>query len=403
MTSVPPRLLLALALLSASAPLAIDFYLPSFPQIGTDLGAAASNVQLTLTAFLIGLALGQIAWGPISDRFGRLKPLLIGSVVAAAAGVLAALAPTVELLITARFIQALAAAAGIVMARAIVADVLHGFAAARAMSIMMSISGIAPILAPVIGGAIAGFVPWRGVLGIVAAIAVAQVVCVLLVIRESLPAERRTSRVEYADLGRLLAKPAFLGYTLTQSLTFATLMTYVSSSSFLYQSVIGTSAAVYGIGFAVNAAFLTVAGLFSARLAKRQVHPAQIIRSAQPVLAIGALFVLVVALAPVPKALILLPILVVTTCVGLIMGNTGALAIEQARPSVGAGSALMGGIMFLGGGLASPLGAVAGEHTAVPLAITMVVTSVLGAVAFSLARRSVARNPESEAAFATAA
>ena len=403
MTSVPPRLLLALALLSASAPLAIDFYLPSFPQIGTDLGAAASNVQLTLTAFLIGLALGQIAWGPISDRFGRLKPLLIGSVVAAAAGVLAALAPTVELLITARFIQALAAAAGIVMARAIVADVLHGFAAARAMSIMMSISGIAPILAPVIGGAIAGFVPWRGVLGIVAAIAVAQVVCVLLVIRESLPAERRTSRVEYADLGRLLAKPAFLGYTLTQSLTFATLMTYVSSSSFLYQSVIGTSAAVYGIGFAVNAAFLTVAGLFSARLAKRQVHPAQIIRSAQPVLAIGALFVLVVALAPVPKALILLPILVVTTCVGLIMGNTGALAIEQARPSVGAGSALMGGIMFLGGGLASPLGAVAGEHTAVPLAITMVVTSVLGAVAFTLARRSVARNPESEAAFATAA
>ncbi|MBC7278578.1 multidrug effflux MFS transporter [Nocardioides sp.] len=403
MTSVPPRLLLALALLAASAPLAIDFYLPSFPQIGSELGAAASDVQLTLTAFLIGLALGQIAWGPISDRFGRLKPLLIGSVVAAAAGVLAALAPTVELLIVARFLQALAAAAGIVMARAIVADVLHGFAAARAMSIMMSISGIAPILAPVIGGAIAGFVPWRGVLGIVAAIAVAQVVCVLLVIRESLPVERRTSRVEYADLGRLLAKPAFLGYTLTQALTFATLMAYVSSSSFLYQSVIGTSAAVYGIGFAVNAAFLTVAGLASARLAKRQVHPARIIRAAQPVLAIGAILVLVVAVLPVPKVLILLPILVVTTSVGLIMGNTGALAIEQARPAVGSGSALMGGIMFLGGGLASPLGAVAGEHTAVPLAITMVVTSVLGAVAFSLARRSVARNPESEAAFATAA
>lgn len=403
MTSVPPRLLLALALLSASAPLAIDFYLPSFPQIGSDLGAAASNVQLTLTAFLIGLALGQIAWGPISDRFGRLKPLLIGSVVAAVAGVLAALAPTVELLIVARFVQALAAAAGIVMARAIVADVLHGFAAARAMSIMMSISGIAPIVAPVIGGAIAGFVPWRGVLGIVAAIALLQVVVVLLVIRESLPVERRSRRVEYADLGRLLAKPAFLGYTLTQALTFATLMTYVSSSSFLYQSVIGTSAAVYGIGFAVNAAFLTVAGLVSARLAKRQVHPARIIRSAQPVLAIGAMLVLVVALLPVPKVLILLPILVVTTCVGLIMGNTGALAIEQARPSVGSGSALMGGIMFLGGGLASPLGAVAGEHTAVPLAITMVVTSILGAVTFSFARRSIARNPESEAVFATAA
>ncbi|MGH3349524.1 MAG: multidrug effflux MFS transporter [Nocardioides sp.] len=403
MTSVPPRLLLALALLSASAPLAIDFYLPSFPQIGSDLGAAASNVQLTLTAFLIGLALGQIAWGPISDRFGRLKPLLIGSVVSALAGVLAALAPSVELLIAARFVHALAAAAGIVMARAIVADVLHGYAAARAMSIMMSISGIAPILAPVIGGAIAGLVPWRGVLGIVAAIAVVQVVCVVLVIRETLPVERRTSRVEYADLGRLLAKPSFLGYTLTQSLTFATLMTYVSSSSFLYQSVIGTSAAVYGVGFAINAAFLTVAGLVSARLAKREVHPARIIRSAQPVLAGAAVLALVVALAPVPKGLILLPILIATTCVGFIMGNTGALAIEQARPSVGAGSALMGGIMFLGGGLASPLGAVAGEHTAVPLAITMVVTSTLGAVAFAFARRSVARNPESEAAFAPAA
>lgn len=400
MRTLPTRLLLVLGLLSASAPLAIDFYLASLPRIGTDLQTGASNVQLTLTAFLVGLAAGQVVWGPVSDRYGRWRPMLIGSTVAALAAVLAALAPTVELLIAARFVQAAAAAAGMVMGRAIIADVLEGFAAARAMSITMSINGLAPIVAPVLGGALADVVPWRGILGIVAAIAVVQAVCAFAFVRETHPPEKRTPKVDFADLGRLFTRPAFTGYLLTQAFGFATLMAYVSSSSFVYQSIVGASPTLYGIGFGINGTAMLVASAVSARLARHKVHPARVVTVALPVLITAAVVVLLVAVLPVPKVLVVPAFLAVTSSVGFVLGNVGALAVESARPSVGSGSALLGGVMFLAGGIASPLGGVAGEHTAVPLGLTMVVAAVLARVSFGLARHSVARDPEAEKVFA---
>ncbi len=396
---LPLRLLLVLALLSATAPLSVDFYLASFPAIATSLETDAGAVQLTLTAFLVGLGVGQVLWGPVTDHLGRVRPLLVGCTVSTLAAAVAVLAPTIEVLIGARFVQALAGAAGIVVARAVIADLLEGFAAARAMSLMMTIKSIAPVAAPAIGGAVAGHVPWRGVLGIVLAVTVLQLVGALTTVRESLPPQRRTPRVQYASLGRLFGRPAFLGYAATVLFTFGALMTYISSSSFVYQGVLGTTELVYGLLFALNAIGLTIGGLVSARLARRRVHPARTVSLALPVTVASTAAVLVVAVSPLPAWVLAMPLFPMVTSAGFVMGNTSALALQQSRDVAGAGSALVGGLMFLFGGVVSPLGGIAGDDTAVPMALVMVVSSACALGSFVLTRRYVRGHPAAERAF----
>lgn len=397
-----PRLLLALALLSATAPIATDLYLPSFLDVQESLRTDATHVQLTLTAFLIGVAVGQVLWGPVSDRFGRRNPLLIGSAVAVLAGVVVVISPNIEILIASRFLQAVAAAAGMVIARAIIADLLVGFAGARSMTLMMTIQSLAPVLAPVIGGVLAGHVSWRGVLGVILAATVLQLLMALTSVPETLPAADRASRLGYRDLVGRFGKPAFLAYVFTQAFAFGSLMSYISSSSFVYQRVLGTSSFVYGLCFAVNALGMTAAGLVAARLSRRHVHPAHVIRVAVPVLLVASVCVLVAVLSSAP-VLLVVPLFVAVTAVGFVMGNSAALAMEHTRDAAGAGSAVLGGVMFLVGGAVSPLGGLAGDDTAVPMACVMVCSAVVALICFGLARRSAARNPEGEAAFATRA
>lgn len=396
--SLPARLLLALALLSATPPIAIDFYLASFPEMKVSLGTDAAAVQLTLTAFLVGLGVGQVLWGPVSDRFGRVRPLLVGCLVSTAASAAAALAPTVEVLTAARLVHALTGAAGVVIARAIVTDLTRGLAAARAMTLMMTIGSLAPVLAPIAGGALAEHLSWRWILGIVCAITGVQVLAVVLTVRETLPSERRTPRLSYRHLAGLLRRPVYLGYAATSVFTFGAMMTYISSSSFLYQSVLGWSPLAFGIGFGVNAAGMTTSGLLSARLARRGVPPERTVARALPVSVTACALVLLVAVAPVPSVLLVGPLFVVVCCAGFLSGNTAALALEQSRDVGGAGSALLGGAMFLFGGLVSPLGGLAGDDTAVPAGIVMVTSGCCAATALLLARRAVRRRTATTAA-----
>ena len=179
----PTTLLIALAALAAVAPLATDAYLPAFAQMADDLAVSASSVQLTMTTFLVGIALGQLTIGVLSDRVGRRPLLLWGSVLALAASIGAALAPTLPVLLGARFLQGLGGAAGMVLGRAVISDRSRGITAARALSVVMAIQGIAPVVAPILG--------WRGVLGVVAAFTGLLVLMVALWVPESLPAERR--------------------------------------------------------------------------------------------------------------------------------------------------------------------------------------------------------------------
>lgn len=394
------RLLLLLAFIAAASPLAVDLYLASFPAIQTDLATTPGMVQLTLTSYLLGISIGQPLWGPVSDRYGRRRTLLVSNAITVVSSFAVVFAPTIELLIAARLVQALSAASGMVIARAMVADLAQGYAGVRALALMMTIHGMTPVLAPAVGGVLATFVPWRGVLAVLAAVVTVQLVVTLLAVPETLPRERRTPRVDYADLARVVARPAFLTYGLTLGFAVATMMAFVASASFVYQDVLGLPPVLFGIAFTLNASAMVATGLFSARLARARVHPARTVAVALPGLVGCCLLIVLAALSPWPL-LIVVPIFGNAIFCNLVMGNCMGLAMEQARGLPGAGSAMLGLFMFGISAVVTPVaGLVGGVDSAVPMAVLMAAMSVLAALTFAVGRRWVARNPASEAAFA---
>ena len=259
--SVGWPLLIVLASLAAVAPVSTDLYLPGFPAMGQELGASASAVQLTLTTFLVGLAAGQLVMGPLSDRYGRRPPLLVSTAVCVVAGVVCAVAPNIAVLAMARLVQGLSGAGGMVIGRAVIADLVTGRAAARAFTLMVTVGGVAPVLAPTIGGLLSGPVGWRGMLWTVAALCVAMFVGVLLVLRETHPRESRTAHASYAAaLRRVAGTAGYWAPVATLALSFSVMMAYISASPFVYQNVVGLSAVGYGIAFGVNACGLVATG-----------------------------------------------------------------------------------------------------------------------------------------------
>ena len=376
-------MLVVLALLVATAPIVTDLYLASLPQMQDALATSQAGVQYTLMAFLVGIGVGQLFWGPVSDRYGRRAPLLIGCSVSTVAAVLAALAPTIGVLIAVRLVQALFGAAAVVIARTIIGDLARGAEAARSMSLMMSIQTAAPMLAPVIGGTLSGHVSWRVVLGVVAALVLVQLLGAATTIRETLPAAERSVRIELRPMARLLRVPAFMGYCLMQALSFCFLMGYISNSSFVYQNTLGLPGWSYGLGFAVNALGIMGGGAAAARLARRGVAPERMLARALPTMVVASAGVLLAGLSPHPR-LLLIPLIVGTTAVGFVTGNASALALNRARDAVGvigAGSALQGGIMFVAGSLVSPLGGLVHAASAVPMALIMLVSASLATLA----------------------
>jgi DHA1 family bicyclomycin/chloramphenicol resistance-like MFS transporter len=257
------QVVLILGALSAFGPLSIDMYLPGLPSLGATFDAPAWAVQLTLTACLAGLALGQIVAGPLSDRFGRRRPLLAGVSAYAVASLLCALAPTVHTLVVLRFAQGVAGAAGIVIARAIVRDMHSGVAAARFFSLLMLVNGLAPILAPVIGGQVLTVTTWRGVFVVLAAIGALLVAAAAAGLRETLaPADRHPGGVgeTLRTFRRLLSDRVFVGHALACGLAFGAMFAYIAGSPFVIQDIYGASPQLFSVMFAVNALGLVAAG-----------------------------------------------------------------------------------------------------------------------------------------------
>ncbi|MBD7994679.1 multidrug effflux MFS transporter [Arthrobacter sp. Sa2CUA1] len=378
-------LLLVLAFLAATGPFTTDLYLPSFPEIARELGASASGVQLTLTAFLIGMAAGQLAFGPLSDRYGRFRPLLLGSGAFVLASVVCAIAPNLEVLIAARFVQGLCAAAGPVIARAVASDLTSGAAAARTFSLLMTIGGVAPVLAPVLGGILTGVWGWRGVLWTLAGIAALMFACAAAVVRETLPVGKRSQGPAFAGLGRVLRQGRFAGYVLLFASSFGVLMGYISASPFVYQSLMGLSPEVYGLMFGLNAAGMVGAGFIAARLARR-VPARRMVVWAVAVLTGAAAAMLILVLTGVPPLLLVIPLFCAVCSLGFIMGNTTALALAEAAGATGSGSAVLGGAQFLMGAAVSPLTGLAGENSALPLALVMLGSALLAGAAVALTR-----------------
>lgn len=395
-------LLVVLALLSAAAPFAVDMYLPAFTELATDLGTSAASVQLTLTAFLVGLAAGQLLIGPFSDRFGRRAPLVVATAITVVVTVVCALAPTIWLLIAMRFVQGLTASSGLVIGRAVAADRTEGAATARIFTLFSAIGGIAPVVAPLLGGVLVS-AGWRAEFWALSAIFLLMFLGALLVVPESLPPERRHIEGVAGTLRTLrgiASDRGYLGYILAFALGFAGMMSYISASPFVIENVLSMSNRAYTIVFATNAAGMVVAGVVISRLVGR-FGPGPILRVGQAVILVAATALLVLLAAGAPAALVLPVLFVLVAATPMVMGTASALAIGRARHAAGTASALMGALQFTLGAVVSPLVGLGGPATGVPMGVVIVACACLGTVARRFAATAgEAARPEHETAHA---
>jgi DHA1 family bicyclomycin/chloramphenicol resistance-like MFS transporter len=383
-----PLVTLLLGSLTATTPLAMDMYLPSLPEVTRSLHAPAVTVQLTLTACMAGLGLGQLLVGPMSDRWGRRRPLLAGLLVYLAATALCALAPTVETLIAFRLVQGLAGAAGVVIARAVVRDLYDGVAMARFFSTLMLISGAAPIVAPLLGGQILRVTDWRGVFVVLTVVGAVLAALVWVRLPETLPpAERHSGGVGEAlrAMRGLLADLPFTGYMLAGGFAFAALFAYVSASPFVIQEIYGASPQTFSLLFGLNSVGLVAAGQVNGKMLVGRVSLDKVLAAGLAVIVLASAALLLmsagvfgeIGLAPVAAALFVL-----MSAMGITLPNAQSLALLRIRHAAGSASALLGTSSFLVGALASPLVGIAGEHTAVPMAVVQLSGSLVAAACF---------------------
>ncbi|MFG2875978.1 Bcr/CflA family multidrug efflux MFS transporter [Streptomyces sp. NPDC048337] len=376
--------------LTALPPLSMDMYLPALPEVTTALRSPAATVQLTLTACLAGMALGQLVIGPMSDKWGRRRPLLTGMIVYVLATAICALAPTAELLIAFRLLQGLAGAAAIVIARAVVRDLYDGVEMARFFSTLMLISGTAPIIAPLIGGQVLRFADWRGVFVILTAVGIVLTLMVWRGLAETLPPEHRhTGGVAAAlrTMRGLLGDRVFTGYTLCGGFAFAVLFSYISASPFVVQEIYGASPQAFSLLFGVNSVGLIAVGQINGKLLVGRVSLDKALAVGLAVITLASVSLLLmstgvfgkVGLAPIAAALFVL-----MSAMGLVLPNTNAQALMRTPHAAGSASALLGTSSFLIGAIASPLVGIAGEDTAVPMALVQVTCAALSVACFLL-------------------
>jgi MFS transporter, DHA1 family, multidrug resistance protein len=379
-------LVLIIGALSAFGPLSIDMYLPGLPSLSRELGGPTWQVQLTLTACLLGLAGGQVVVGPLSDTMGRRKPLLIGLFTYAVASLLCAVAPSTPFLILFRLIQGAAGAAGIVISRAIVRDHFSGNEVARFFALTMMINGAAPILAPVIGGQLLSFTSWRGIFLVLTAFGLALLAAAAFGLKESLPVERRrTSGLSetFGAFGILLSDRHFVGYALSAGLAFAAMFAYISGSPFVTEEIYHVSPQMFSLIFAVNALGIVVASQVSGQLVGR-VEARKLLAFGLCTSLAGSLLLLVVVMANVGLVGILPAFFIVVASVGFISPNAAALALAEHPQMAGSASGLMGVSQFIIGAAVSPLVSIGGTGTALPLAIIMALVSTGGFLMFTL-------------------
>jgi len=364
-------------------------YLPALPQLPAGLDSTAGAAQLSLTACLVGLALGQLFAGPLSDRVGRRTPLLVGVAVFVLASALCALTPSMALLIGLRFVQGAAGAAGIVISRAVVADMMAGSAAAAYFSAMAAINGLAPILAPVIGAQILRFGDWRTVFWVLTGIGVVLWFLTLFSVAETLPAHARAAPGVGAQLrafGVVLADRSYLGYVLAGTAVSAAMFGYISASPFLLQDGFGLSAQQFSLCFAVNALGIigfTVLG----RVLLRRYRPAKLLVVSLVQAGFGAIVLLGSVLAGWGLWPVLAGLFVMVSAVGLALPNSSALAMDLHRPIAGAASGVFGLAQYATGTVATVVVGIGDRTIGTALAVTAVAAVALGWGGFALARR----------------
>ncbi|WP_256128154.1 multidrug effflux MFS transporter, partial [Arthrobacter sp. SDTb3-6] len=384
-------LVMALGILSAVSPMATDMYLASMPRVTEFFQTSASAVQLTLTTYMVGMAVGQFLLGPVSDMVGRHRLMVAGNVLFLATCIAIVFAPSIGAVIGLRAVQGVSGAAGVVIARAVVSDIASDGQAAKLFSVLATITSLAPVVAPLFGGVIASVAPWQAVFWALAVFGLLMLAGSVLVVPETLPVEKRHRGGLGGVVGNALAvmrTHSYMAYVMTFGFTFGALFSYISASSFVFQNVLGFSALGYSVVFAVNAGGAIVGALINTRLVDK-VAPATILRTAITTACVVNLVGLGLVLGGLTGWPTLVHLFVNQACLGFIMGNSVALAQGRVPGRAGAGSAVLGTIQFLFGGLVSPLTGIAGQHSAVPMAVSMAACSALALAAVLAAGRFV--------------
>lgn len=376
---------LVLGALTALGPLSIDMYLPAFPALTADFGATPSEIQMTLSACILGLALGQLLIGPWSDAVGRRRPIFVGLAAYALVSVLCVVAPSASALVVLRFIQGVAGSTALVIATAMGRDLYQGAAAARFFSLLMLVMGAAPILAPVLGAQVLSFASWHGIFLALAAVAVILIFVTGKLLPETLPPERRHAGGVAAALkafAAILRDRLFLMYAVAGGLAFAAMFAYIAGSPFVLQSIYGLSPQQFGITFGVNALGLIGASQINGKLVHR-VTPRRMMLAGMGIMAAGGIFLLASVLAGGGLPFVLAGLFLVVAAQGLVAPNTAALALANHGRTAGSAAALLGTLRFTFGAVAAPLVGMAGENTALPMAL-MIALCGIGALALSL-------------------
>ncbi|MBO6290812.1 MAG: multidrug effflux MFS transporter [Selenomonas sp.] len=373
-----------LGMMTAMAPLSTDMYLPSLPVMQADFGISASLVQLTLTMTMLGMALGQIFAGPVSDYYGRKKPLVIGMAAFTAATIGCVLAENIIAFLCFRFVMGFAGASGIVVAKAIARDVCEGPELTRFFAMLMMVNGLAPIIAPVIGGQILLFTTWRGVFVTLVAIGLFLLLATFAY-KETLSPEKRLAgiRASFAKFPQLLKNRYFLGHCLLQCFVFGGFFAYLSGSSFVFQNIFQVSPQVYSLIFGGIGVGLMVAGALPARLAGRV--PDEKMLQVAMLISLGGSVLLLVGFWFEVGLAVILPILFLTiTPLSVLGASSFSLALSRQGKNAGTASALLGFSSMILGGCMMPLVGIAGEHTAIPMCVMMIAGYGLGYIIYLL-------------------
>lgn len=372
------HLALLLGLITAIGPFAIDSYLPALPTLGASLQASPAAVQMSLTVFFIVIGVCQLFYGPISDVFGRKPPIYAGLVIFAVGSVGCALAPTIEVLIAFRAVQAFGACAGMVVPRAIVRDLYTGHEAARLMSLLMLVMSVSPILAPLAGSLVIALWSWREVFAVLAVVAVLCLVMTAVQLPETHPAERRLGKTlagAFSSYGALLRDPVFMGLSVVCGFGLATFFVFIGSAPFVYIEHFGLTPAQFSLAFALNAASFFAMSQLTARLSAR-FGLAPLIRGSVIGVAVVMSLLAVTTLWSGSLALMMSLLFIGFGFLGLLLPAAGVLSMEDHGAVAGSASALLGAIQMITGAVCMSLVGVFADHTPAPMLIGIALCAV---------------------------
>ncbi len=365
-------------MLTAITPLATDLYLPALPIMPGELNTTASNIQMTIGIMTFGVALGQLFGGPISDTMGRKLPLIIGNLLCVISGIICAYAPSIEILLLGRFLQGLTGSVGVVISKAIARDFASGQELTKLFALLMMVNGLAPVLAPLVGGQLLLFTTWRVIFVILAVFSTILLVGSLL-FRESLPKEKRVTggvNVAVKNYITLIKDKRFLGQTLIQLFAFGGFFAYISGSSFVYQNIFNLSAQEFSYFFGINSCGIILASAISGRVSNI-ITSKQLLTFSLWQLTISSLLFLIAMVSGWP----LIPvttILFFAVCTVSLFGSASfSMAMTNYGKMAGSASAILGFASMFSAGIVSPLVGIGGDHTGIPMGITMLVCAVL--------------------------